>query len=818
MKKCRRIIKALLIIFAFLTNMQPVHSQSMSGTYSIGSASSDFSSFSQALDSLTVNGVSGPVILNVKNGTYNENISIGSINGASATNTITFQSLSADSTTVIITNTASASSNNYTIRLNGADYIRFRQITIRSVGAQYATAVQIQSNAMYNHFENCILEGSNVISTSTNLSVLYCASGSNSYNRIKNCVIQYGSYGIYYYGSSSPDILNNSFKDQYYKSMYIDQCSYADLIGNSINTNSTYSSYRAVELSNATYFTFSKNSISFENGSNGLYINSSSGSSVSNNFISVGGSSGSVDAVYCYDCSALNFYFNSVSIRRSGSSNTCFYAYKSYYGSSANIQLQNNIFANYGGGFCVDYNYGAAINLSDYNNFFTNGSYVGRWNGTSYNLSNWKLNTYKDANSLSIDPVFKSNSDLHVQNYLLDNKGLAMASITDDIDGESRSLSFADIGADEWTTPANDAGITDVDEMSTLCIVNDSVFVTLKNYGTDTLIAAQINWKVNNITLTPYSWTGSLLQGQTQGPFSVGYYDFSLGTLYSVVAWTSSPNGQAEGFSYNDQDAISNKYKAMSGTYTIGVSGADYQTFNAAITDLVNGGVCGPVIFNVKSGIYNEEVSINSISGVSSANTVTFQSQTSDSTDVTLTYTPNTVSSSTLKFNGCDYVIFKKMTIKAVGSQYATVIRLQNSSHNNSIEYCIVEGSNTNNTGTDLSVIYSSSSCNNFKLAHSRISNGSYGLYFNSGSSLLIENNAFVNQYYHPLYISSVSSPLISGNSISTNSSQGSFSGMYLNSSASYNIKNNRIALLNAGNYGIFLSSSNGGLCANNFI
>ena len=79
-----------------------------------------------------------------------------------------------------------------------------------------------------------------------------------------------------------------------------------------------------------------------------------------------------------------------------------------------------------------------------------------------------------------------------------------------------------------------------------------------------------------------------------------------------------------------------NAFAQLSGTYTIGGALPDYNTFNEAVSDLELNGVSGAVIFNVDTGTYNEQLIIPAISGVSSSNTITFQSVTTDSTDVIL--------------------------------------------------------------------------------------------------------------------------------------------------------------------------------------
>ncbi len=64
----------------------------------------------------------------------------------------------------------------------------------------------------------------------------------------------------------------------------------------------------------------------------------------------------------------------------------------------------------------------------------------------------------------------------------------------------------------------------------------------------------------------------------------------------------------------------------MSGDYVIGSS--TYPTFNAAIDSLVKHGIDGPVVFEVVSGTYDEQVLIPHISGTSEFNTITFEAQT----------------------------------------------------------------------------------------------------------------------------------------------------------------------------------------------
>ena len=95
----------------------------------------------------------------------------------------------------------------------------------------------------------------------------------------------------------------------------------------------------------------------------------------------------------------------------------------------------------------------------------------------------------------------------------------------------------------------------------------------------------------------------------------------------------------------------------LSGTYSIG-EGADYSTFYAAASALNSYGVSGPVTFNVLNGTYDGDFSLNSITGTSEANTITFQSYSGNAGDVIVTDSQYNAYYVT-RFNGADYVIFK---------------------------------------------------------------------------------------------------------------------------------------------------------------
>ena len=93
----------------------------------------------------------------------------------------------------------------------------------------------------------------------------------------------------------------------------------------------------------------------------------------------------------------------------------------------------------------------------NYNDYFAQN--VGRQGTVAFpTLADWQGATGKDANSQAVDPLFVSATDLHLQpNSPVLDDGTPIAGITNDFDGDPRSATTPDIGADEivGTAPQN---------------------------------------------------------------------------------------------------------------------------------------------------------------------------------------------------------------------------------------------------------------------------------------------------------------------------------------------------------------------------
>lgn len=75
----------------------------------------------------------------------------------------------------------------------------------------------------------------------------------------------------------------------------------------------------------------------------------------------------------------------------------------------------------------------------------------------------------------------------------------------------------------------------------------------------------------------------------------------------------------------------------LTGIYTIGGFNPDFSTIGSAVQALNDSGINGNVIFNIRPGFYTEQVQV-AITNYNSSDTVIFQSETLDSSDVEITY------------------------------------------------------------------------------------------------------------------------------------------------------------------------------------
>ncbi len=772
---------------------------SMSGVYTIGGTTPDFTTFKAAIKAMNEAGISGNVRFRVRSGTYTEQLRINPIEGASTPGAIIFESANLDSASVTLRFNSTFSDSNYVIFFNGASFITFRHMTINPLGTSYGTAVLYENGASYNILNNNQIKSSTLNSTGTNYALIasYNSASSEGFNEFNNNLFEGGSYGMYWYGYGPPNymedglkISHNFFKNQFYTGIYIYYQRKALVDRNTFSSTSTYSDYfgiRGQQIYGKTQII--GNHIKRKDyGRYGMYMSGGSGNAdtilIANNMVDIGGTS-SVYGILVSSFTQCHIVNNTI---RTGLSTTSGGS-ALYVESGGSNQVLNNIVENLGGGNAYYVNSSSIITKSDKNNFRSASTILAYWNGTNYTtLAALKAASGKDASSLSVDPKFLAADNLHVKQIDLNARAFKYPGVKVDIDGEARDT-LPDIGADEFQPPALDAGISDIIVPKTPFLPDTQyVKVVLKNFGLNTISSVKIDWEFNSTAQTAVNWTGSLPSNDTVHVI-LGQKVFNPDSAYSIKVWSSLPNSYNDTVNSNDTAQALQQYPALSGTYTIGGASPDYNTFTDAIEAMKRGGIVGNVLFNVRNGTYTEQLEIPVILGANERHDIVFQSENLDSTLVILTYGANSTYNYTVRLNGARYVTFRHMTISATDYTYGNVFSLVNGASFNSFSNNIIEGLSTTYTGEHMALVYSyvtDNKNNDFNhFMRNVFLNGSMGIYaygYNNGvydRNWVIKDNKIESPYYMGIQIYYNDTTVITGNKITNIGYQYGF-GMYL--------------------------------------
>lgn len=444
MSKLNKTTKAsLLILFLLLCNYA-VLAQPLSGAYTIAGVSPDYTTLSAAITDLNSKGVNGAVVFNIRDGNHSGTSwqgVIGNVTGASATNTITFQSQSGNRANCSLS-AVGTSSVNYIIKLNGAKYITVKDLTLNNTHSTYGCDILFEGAASYNTIENCVLTGHAGSSTSTNKSRVYAtALTSGVSNVFRGNLIDRGAYGIYFRGSSSTSTSSghvfedNTFDENHNYAIYCQYLEDMKFNNNTVKRTGTGTYYGC-------YFYYTRNNIEVDGndieinksgttyGIRFMYSNYSSNNTSASvrftnnniNIISTTGTVYAVDTRY----GRYSYVANNTIVNNSASTSGNLYNYLLYY--NYNSRAENNtITSNKAGGYVRNYlcYYGSTdtfenneINVDgnpyiyNYAQYYTQNYYVVNNNISLKSISNTIYGTYVYGNS----GIFANNKVFHESN------------------------------------------------------------------------------------------------------------------------------------------------------------------------------------------------------------------------------------------------------------------------------------------------------------------------------------------------------------------------------------------------------------------
>ncbi|MAT40501.1 MAG: hypothetical protein CL946_12970 [Ectothiorhodospiraceae bacterium] len=433
----------------------------LGGQFTIGGASPDYSSFSDAIADLETYGVCAPVVFKVRPGTYDEQLEIGGITGVSASNTVTFESESGLNNDVDLT--FNATSDNWVVRLNSSSYIAFRNMTVTATGSSDGRVIVIENGATNTLLENLILQGRTVTSTSTNYAIIYSTDDNDDFTTIRGCTFLNGSYGMYWQGDGSSSLErgtvleNNTFLDFYSNGIlfqYLDACI---IRGNTFSTASTNGGQELIHVDDSDNdIQIVGNILTVRPGGDGdkqgIEFDDHDGSAsnkalVANNFITIYNGSDDAYGLYPDNSDNVKFYNNTVYINSTNSNSRALFSED-----GDGLEYLNNILIVDGSGYAYYTDRPTAIDASDYNVLQTNGSRIGYWSGSRSTLADFQAANGMDQNSISKNVFFadETTGDLHLTGASqddLDLTGMLLADVPKDIDDENRVVPFR--GADE---------------------------------------------------------------------------------------------------------------------------------------------------------------------------------------------------------------------------------------------------------------------------------------------------------------------------------------------------------------------------------
>ncbi len=830
------------------------------GAYTInplGSGSTNYVSFASAISDMQCAGIKGSVVFNVVPGTYTTQFTVPSINGASATNTITFRSATGIASNVVLNYSSIGTADNYIAKMDGGDYFKFSNLTFAPLGINYGTAVLLQNSSDYNVFDSCVFNGLGTTSTSQNLALFYSNNTKDNYNIISNCLLNNGAMGVYWYSNSvayaaGNQIIQNTFSNQYYSAIYTTYHDYLRIRQNLITTSTAYTSYYGIfdqytyNNSGATEITKNKifATVAGGYGMYNYYPNFGNSTTyrflVANNMIQMNVTSTSASYgiynQYVYTADIMHNTVNMVA-QPTGTS----YAYYNYYFFTSGCFVQNNVFTNSTTGTTSYAVYEQLSNSATWNNnlYYTMGTNLGSWSGSlAATLAAWRtFNTGQELNSISLLPSYTSSTDLSFFNLPCANNAGAnvLTRVPDDINGIARSVT-PDLGAVEYTPASLDAGAFVVRAPLGSLIVSNSynVVVTARNFGTTTITSLVVGYRVNNgtaVTQTISSLnmlpcdTLQVTFSATSGPGATDQRYVAIPGLAAMKAFTASPNGGADLNALNDT-TIAISCSQLSGTFTINknlpASNVNFTSVTNAVSALYSCGVNGPVVLNITSGSgpYNEQITFNGpINGVTAAtNNVTINGGTSK--EVISFNASVATNQHTIRLSNVKGIILNNITINAINPSNGIGVHITSSADSNIVQNCVfnIAGSTLSNTaGVALSTTASPTGTgangNVNRIQNNTINGGYYGITAN-GTSLTVENtynyilnNTISNAYYYGIFVQYQNFHKSNGNIINLLAGNVSSMGVYFNYVDAFELKQNNIN--NVGQYGIQLNNSN---------
>lgn len=499
-------ILSIVLISSFLLATN-VNSQ-ICGTKTVGASGADYTNLTQAFTAINSTQICGNLTLLIKSNYTSSGetfpLTLNALNyQAGGPYNITIKPEPAAN--III----SGSSASGVLRFNGADYLTIdgsnsngtdRSISIINTSTANNThGIQLSSlgtnaGSKYITIKNINIQCGSLIATTHGI---YSQGEDNDTLIVQNCNILKARTGIFISGITSNIQQNVNLKNNvigsniateriYANGIELQACSNLVIDGNEIYGLKGISPFGGVAgmligdfIWNAVFSNNKIHSINSTNASraSGIYISlASSGSNLTfqNNMLwnimnnGTGDISSAPSAFHLKNGTDIKLYYNSISLY--GDRDTLSATKPTIYGAGIIIEsgisqlvMNNNIVSNRmtaptnsALSYAVYLNGAPSlISSSNFNNFFVAGpqAMLMYYLSNRSALSSWQSSTGQDGNSRSGNPQYISDLNLHIRTdtiSIVNNAATPISGVTTDIDGDARSATTPDIGADEF--------------------------------------------------------------------------------------------------------------------------------------------------------------------------------------------------------------------------------------------------------------------------------------------------------------------------------------------------------------------------------
>lgn len=233
----------------------------LKGTFTIGASGADYADFKSAAQALS-QGVEGPVVFEILDGTYAECLKVDGVKGTSAEHSVVFRSKSGNRDAVKITGKYLSSDKDGIVQVKASPYVAIENISVDAGSQAFSNAVYVGEKSPGFRMSGCSVSAAQLTGTvSSGIRLVYShpvneAGGNNDFMTVENSSFQGGYIGLYLGGTmyvALPKekglvVRGNTVKDCYAKGIYLTAEDAPVVEGNIVSWSGSRKGYQGMDL------------------------------------------------------------------------------------------------------------------------------------------------------------------------------------------------------------------------------------------------------------------------------------------------------------------------------------------------------------------------------------------------------------------------------------------------------------------------------------------------------------------------------------------------------------------------------------------